>query len=133
MLRIMNPHTSLSRLNLNDWMDDFFSPVNGFKMDVLKEETHYLIHAELPGIKKENITISYEDGRLTIEVNHEQTTEKDTKEYLHKERRHVNMKRSITLTDIDDKNIKAWLEDGVLSIHVPKMAPVDTRILIDVE
>lgn len=133
MFRMAPTNTSLSRINLNDWMEDFFSPVHGFKMDVQKTDDAYTIQADLPGVKKDQLTIAYEDDRLTIEVNAKEETQEENTHYVHKERRQVNMKRSLYLADIDDKNIKARLEDGILTIHVPKVAPVDTRVLIDVE
>ncbi len=133
VFRMLPSHTALNRLNVNDWVDEFLSPNHSFKMDVSQHDDAYHITADLPGIKKDQLTISYDQERLSIEVTSQEHDEKETKNYIHKERRHVNMKRAIYLADIDEKNIKARLEDGVLSVHVPKKSPVETRVLIDVE
>lgn len=133
VFRMLPTHTALNRLNVNDWVDEFLSPSHAFKMDVMQKDEAYTITADLPGIKKDQLTISYDNERLTIEVTAHEEQEQETKNYIHKERRHVNMKRAIYLVDIDDKNIKARLEDGVLTVQVPKKMPVETRVLIDVE
>jgi HSP20 family protein len=89
--------------------------------DISETDKEYLIRAALPAVKKEDVTITYQDGVLTLsgERRHE---EQEQKERFHKvESRYGNFLRSFALPDaIDEEAIKAESQDGVLTIHVPK-------------
>lgn len=118
---------------LNPLLDEFFgirdaltSESNGalaMRTDIRKEKDGYLMLVDLPGIKKEDIAISYEDGRLTIKV-HANTVEKDEKgnpkPFLRRERFSGNASRSYYIGDVDEKNIKAEYRDGVLRLYIPE-------------
>lgn len=123
-------------------LDDFFNDGWGlrrslandtFKVDVKEDEKSYSIEAELPGIDKDEVDISLDDGRLQISVTREDKIEEDKKNYIHRERRYCSMQRSIYLADADGSQVKAKLENGELKIDVPKKEKVDTSIKIDVE
>lgn len=110
-------------------LDDFFTnPLSGsrslmnetFKLDVKDEEDKYVIEADLPGVKKEEIDLNLQEGRLTISIERKEEKEEKEKDYLHRERRYSSMSRSVYLGDIKDEDISARLEDGVLCIQVPK-------------
>lgn len=128
--------------NFQNMLDDFFSDnwplrrslVNDtFKLDVTDNKTEYLIEAELPGVEKDNINISLNEGRLSIAVNKDETVEEKDKNYLHRERRFSSMNRSIVLADADSAGIKAKLDSGVLSVTVPKKKKDDNAVVIDIE
>ncbi len=134
MFRLVTQNPVWNRTVLNDFMDDFFTPVTqGLKLDVSEDQHAYHLTADVPGVKKDQLTIAYDNEVLTLEVNVKDEEETEDKNYLRKERRRMHLKRSLHLPHIDAQAIKAKLEDGILSVTVPKMAPVDTRILIDVE
>ena len=105
-------------------LDDFFTPRSldrsTFKIDVEDEGNQYVIAAELPGVKKEEIGLDLNDGRLTISVNHEENVEEKQKNYLHRERRATSMSRAILLADADINEIKAKLDNGILTVTVQK-------------
>ena len=112
-----------------DMLDDFFTnPLSTsrnlmndtFKMDIQDKEDKYLIEADLPGIKKEEIELNLNEGRLTISIKREEKEEKEKENYIHKERRYSSMTRSVYLGDVKDENISAKLEEGVLCIDIPK-------------
>jgi HSP20 family protein len=92
-----------------------------FKLDVQDKEKEYLIEAELPGVKKEEITLEMHDGQLMIGIQREEKVDEEKKNYIHKERRYCSMNRSVYLADADTENIKAKLDNGVLEITVPKV------------
>jgi HSP20 family protein len=73
------------------------------------------------------------DGRLTISVTKNESTEEKDKNYIHRERRCVSMSRTIRLEDADSSGIKAKLSNGLLRINVPKEERSRTTIDIDVE
>jgi HSP20 family protein len=124
-------------------LDDFFSDGwmpsgrnllrDTFKIDVKETEKDYLVEAELPGVKKEEISLSVEDDNLTILVNRQENVEQDGKNYIHRERRTSSMSRRIRLANTKLDEIKAKLEEGVLTVTVPKQEAVVNSRKIDIE
>ena len=128
--------------DFSNMLDDFFTgswPIrrslagDTFKIDIQDNDKEYTIEAELPGVKKEDVEITLNDGRLNISVKKEEVSENKSKKYIHRERKYAQMSRSILLADADDEGIKAKLEEGVLTIQVPKKQHEDTskRIMIE--
>jgi HSP20 family protein len=115
--------------DFHNMLDDFFSDNwlprrsldrDTFKINVQQNEKDYLIEAELPGVNKDEIDLSLDEGRLTISVKREEQINEEKKNYIHRESRFSSMSRSIYLADADSQDIKAKLENGVLSISVPR-------------
>lgn len=94
-----------------------------FKVDVKDNGDSYDLMAELPGLKKENISLSYKDNYLTIATKQdEHADEKDEKgNYVRRERRTSSMSRSFYIDNIDETKCQAGYKDGVLSVHMPKL------------
>ncbi len=110
-------------------LDDFFtSPLStsrslmndSFKLDIKDKEDKYVAEADLPGVKKEEIELNLNEGRLSISIHREEREDKEEKDYIHKERRYSSMSRSVYLGDIKEDEITAKLEDGVLCVDIPK-------------
>ena len=110
-------------------LDDFFtSPLStsrnlnydSFKLDIKDKEDKYVVEADLPGIKKEEVDLNLNEGKLTISIVREEKEDKEEKNYIHKERRYTSMSRSVYLGDIEEEGITAKLEEGVLCIEIPK-------------
>lgn len=100
--------------------NQFFAP----KVDIKDNKDHYLISAELPGVKKEDIHISLQQGVLTLEaeVKQEDKEEKDGK-IIRQERRYGRIQRSFTVGNtVHESDISASFTDGILSIKAPKKA-----------
>ncbi|MBP7401035.1 MAG: Hsp20/alpha crystallin family protein [Clostridia bacterium] len=123
-------------------MDDFFNDASpfhrtlatqNFKVDVRETENQYCVEAELPGVKKEEIRLDLEDGRLTIAVEHEETNEETKGDYIHRERRFGTMQRSLILEDAVQEGIKATFKDGVLEITVPRSEQAKKKTRIDID
>lgn len=140
--RKQNDLMNISFDDFSNMLDDFFTgswPVqrslagDTFKIDIQDNDTEYTIEAELPGVKKEDVEITLNDGRLNLSVKKEEVSENKSKKYIHRERKYAQMSRSILLADADDEGIKAKLEEGVLTIQVPKKQHEDTskRIMIE--
>ncbi|MCG8673236.1 MAG: Hsp20/alpha crystallin family protein [Pseudomonadales bacterium] len=123
----------ISRSNLFDF-DRFFdtAPMRNLSkeiasplVDIKEKDGHYEISAELPGIKKEDIHVHVHNGVLSIEAetSDENTEEKDGK-VIRKERYSGKVMRSFTLgNNVNESDISANFEDGVLTLSVPKEAP----------
>jgi len=123
-------------------LDDFFTrglaPIRNFerdtfKIDVQETDKEYLIEADLPGVKKEEISLDLEDEKLSISVNRQETTEKKDDNYVHKERFYSSMSRSIYLADAEADNIKAKLNNGVLTITITKQEKSSKSCKIDID
>ena len=103
------------------------------RSDMYLDGDNYRIDVELPGVKKENIDINYEDEYLTVQVKAENADEKKDTEYLVRERCYASTSRSFHVGEIDEKTIDASFQDGVLTIKFPKEQPkteVSHRIAI---
>ena len=98
-----------------------------FRIDVAEKENGYVIEAELPGVKKEEIELNTDKENLCISVNSSQDSEKTEGKYIHKERRAASMNRTIRLPGVDMDSITAKLENGVLSICVQKDTEKNTK------
>ena len=98
-------------------------------MDVSEREKEFIIRANMPGIKKENIKVSViNNNELTIEGKQEaEKTEKNETVFRY-ERYKGNYRRSISLPDVCDVGkVVAKLEDGVLTLMIPKREPSPTK------
>lgn len=101
------------------------------KMDVQEQGDSYLVHAELPGVKKEDIHVVVEGNLVSISAEVKQ--EKETKEgdrVLRSERYFGKVSRSFQLgQDVDDAKASAKFADGVLELTLPKRATLSSRRL----
>ncbi len=99
--------------NLFDW-----SP----SVDISETETEFLIRADLPAVKKEDVRITFDDGLLTISGERKQKTENKTEKPHRVETLYGNFSRSFSLPDnVDAANIRAESKDGVITVHVTKI------------
>lgn len=143
--------TPLNRWGL--WDDDFNRVFQGFlspmrwveeatgadltpAMDVKERDDAFVIKTEMPGVNKDDVSITLENGVLTITG--ETKSEKEEKEgerVLRQERRYGKFVRSLRLgTQIDEKGVKASYKDGVLELILPKAEEVKPKkITVDVE
>lgn len=123
-----NRHLSNRSNDLLNPLDDFFRSffgtdvsTNAMRVDVKDEGDHYLLEADMPGIKKEDVSIEVNDGVLTISAQTKQSREEKKENYVFSERRSGSFSRSFTLNGIDEEKISAACEDGVLKLTLPKL------------
>ncbi len=98
-------------------------------IDVSETDDSYVISAELPGVTKEDIHVSIQDGVLTInaESKFEQKQEKDGR-LVRQERRYGKYVRSLRLGgDVKEANVKAVYTDGILNLTIPKAEEAKPR------
>jgi HSP20 family protein len=119
---------SMSRPMFGRWPgmlgDDFTSKLEWSPaVDIKETEKEYLVTAELPGLSREDVKVTLEDGVLTIEGERRQQKEVKDERVHRIERQYGEFFRSFTLPD-DAKadGIRAESKDGILSVHVPKLA-----------
>ena len=117
------------------WMEESASEGLIPALDVVERDHEFIVRAEMPGVKKDEIEVSLENGVLTIgaETN-SQSEEKDGDRVIRQERRYGKYVRSLRIgKDIDDKKVKAAYKDGILELTLPKAETVKPKkINVDV-
>jgi HSP20 family molecular chaperone IbpA len=96
---------------------------NLMKTDVHETETEYEMDMDLPGFKKDQITVKLEDGYMTISACKDHDTEKKDRhgKIIRQERYAGSMQRSFYVGDqVKTEDVKAKFEDGVLKLCIPK-------------
>lgn len=89
--------------------------------DVFEQDGNLVVSAELPGIPKEEITITLQQGDLIIQGEHKTEEETKEKDYYRMERRYGGYYRRIPLPfEVQAGQIKAKYTDGVLEVRIPK-------------
>jgi HSP20 family protein len=97
-------------------------------MDVQETDGEYLVHADLPAVKKDDVKVSVQDGVLAVEGERRQEKEEKGKKFHRIERSYGKFVRRLALpTDVDEQKVAAEFKDGVLSVHLPKSAEAKPR------
>jgi HSP20 family protein len=92
-----------------------------YHVDVREDQNHFMFEAELPGLTKDDIDVTLEDGVLTISGEKKWDESKTQGDYHMRERRYGRFERSFNLpTGVDDSKVNATLKDGVLTITLDK-------------
>jgi HSP20 family protein len=111
-----------------DMERSFFQPSSSglasFRTDVRDEGDAFMLEAELPGFKKEDISIDIKDERLTISAQRKFENEDEKPNFVKRERFYGSYSRSFGLEGINSDAIEASYVDGVLSLRLPKQTPV---------
>ena len=90
-------------------------------VDISETDSEYLLRAELPAVKKEDVRITFEDGLLTISGERKHKTEEKNEKMHRVESVYGKFSRSFTLPDnTDASSIRAESKDGVITVHVAK-------------
>lgn len=91
------------------------------KIEIHDKKKEILVKAELPGIEKNDVEVTVEQGNLVIKGESKKEEEKEEKGYYYSERSYGSFFRSIALpTEIEEEKIKAAYKDGILTITLPK-------------
>lgn len=125
----------IASLRTSDPFDEvfrgFFRPVRledtqpvQLKMDVREDDSAYTVHAEIPGVKKEDIQVTIDGNQVSISAETRQEKEvKDGEKVLHTERYYGKVARNFALaSEIDEASAQAKYENGVLELSLPKKA-----------
>ena len=112
---------------LDNFERNFFgssnSTVSSFRTDIRDEGDKFVLEAELPGFKKEDIKLDLKDGVLTISAQHSSENEEKKDSYVRRERRYGSFSRSFDVSGIQEDHISAAYNNGVLELTLPKAQP----------
>ncbi|MFZ2301063.1 MAG: Hsp20/alpha crystallin family protein [Gallionella sp.] len=102
-----------------DWMPS---------VDISETDTAYLVKGEIPGVKKEDVRVTIQDGMLTIQGERKQEKEEKGKKFHRIERSYGSFVRSFRLPDDTDENkVKAEFKDGMINVTLPKSAKAKAK------
>lgn len=95
---------------------------NMVKTDIRELDDKYLIEAEIPGIPKENISVHYENGVLSITGQYRSDTKKEDEKgkVIRSERSFTDISRQFAIANVKEQEIHAAYQDGILTITLPK-------------
>ncbi|GEO74085.1 molecular chaperone (small heat shock protein) [Levilactobacillus namurensis DSM 19117] len=133
--------------------DDLFNPMNFFnevgnlgrdlfngndnpmKTDVVEHDKDYVVTAEMPGFKKDDIHVDYRDETLRISgsTNVDQATKDDQGRILRQERSSQNVSRAFYLPNVDLKKVNATYTNGILTLTLPKEAESEDHHKISID
>ncbi|GAB1263785.1 Hsp20/alpha crystallin family protein [Aurantivibrio infirmus] len=128
----MNLVPRQSLFDIDSIFDNFWSPSrrdmestsSAFapRVDVLDTADHIEISAELPGVKKEDIHVTLDNGILTLSAeSHQENKEEKDGKIVRQERRYGKYSRSFDLGDsVKESDVNASFEDGILKLKAPK-------------
>ena len=94
------------------------------KVDVTEDDKGYTVHADIPGVKKEDIQVDVDGNVVSLRAESKQEKEeKQGEKTIYSERQYGMVSRSFSLpTEVDEKGAKAEYKDGVLNLVLPKKA-----------
>ena len=102
-----------------DILENLLTEHHDFIVDVYESSAAYQVMAELPGYSKEDIDIQFDEKTLTISVDNTSTITQNQDNYLIKERNSNNQNRQFIFKNVDEPNIKATLNNGILIVTLP--------------
>ncbi|WP_298042384.1 Hsp20/alpha crystallin family protein [uncultured Clostridium sp.] len=129
-------------LSINDMFNDFFNDdmlsefnsSGSFKTDIKENPEGYVIHAELPGVNKEDINIDYNNNYLTISAIKNNEFEEKKDNYIRRERSYGSVSRGFYINNIDKNSVNGKFDNGVLSVELHKKDLIsnnENKILIE--
>ena len=135
-----DPYREMARLdpfrNFDDLMREFalaptmrgMGPEPRIRLDVTETDGDYLVKADIPGVKKEDIKISIDGNAVTISAKSDEEHVQREGNMMCSERYYGEQYRSFTLpTDVDDAKAEAKYQDGVLQLTLPKKEGAGTK------
>ncbi len=116
-----------------DNMFDAFSDAGAMKCDIYEKDGNYFLEADLPGMKKSDINVDYENGYITIKAEKNEETKDEEKNFIRQERFYGSVERKFYVGDIDESKIEAEFDKGVLKLNFPKETAEKTSKSIEIK
>jgi HSP20 family protein len=99
-------------------------------VDIQETDKEYVIKADLPEMKREDVKVELRDGALTIEGERKREKEEKDKKFHRIEREYGKFVRRFALpTEVDSTKVQAEFKEGVLNVHLPKTATAKPKAI----
>ena len=99
-------------------------------VDIAETPEEFVVKAELPEVKKEDVKVTVTNGILRVEGNRKQEKEENGKKFHRIERSYGSFLRTFTLPDnVDDTKVRAEFKDGMLMVRLPKSEKVKPKAI----
>lgn len=116
-----DPFRELEEMSRSFWNDS--TPAK-FRTDITEKDGNFILEAELPGFKKEDISVDIEKDTLTISAERSgESEDSESERWLRRERYYGSYSRSFNVSGIDTDAISASYDGGVLKLTMPRKAP----------
>lgn len=130
-----HPLSELKQWLNADWADAFSDQnlINWTpKVDITETDQNFVVHADMPGVHKDDIRIAFENGILTVSGKRESHHEhKEDGKVVHSERSSGEFCRSFSLPKaVDSPKIKAKVNEGILTVTIPKTTESQPRSIV---
>jgi HSP20 family protein len=100
------------------------------EVDISEDDQGYLLKADLPEMKKDDVRVTVEDGILSVSGERKSEKEDQKRKFHRIERSYGNFRRSFTLPeDANGSKVTADFRDGVLKVHLPTMAIAKSKAI----
>lgn len=106
----------------DSFLPGFFTAAHPIKADIRETEKEYVIDAEIPGVKKEDIKLELRDDTLVIAVERNEQVDEERDNYIRKERRYGSYSRCFYVENVRNEDVAAKYNDGILTVTLPKSA-----------
>lgn len=117
---------NIAKRTPNTLLDDFFNDEfffprlsYGTHIDVNQEGNDYFVEIDLPGYRKDEIFVDFNQDVLTVKASHKEEEESENKKYYYRTRKCSEFMRQIRFSNIDSEKIDAEFKDGVLKVKLP--------------
>lgn len=126
---------------MTDWKKPLFGGLEkwmsqGLTTDIKDLGNHYELQMEIPGVKKEEIEVTVDNGYLTVQIARSQERDVEETSYIRRERGYQSTSRSFYVgPNLSESDIHGKVDHGILTLHVPKKttvnAPDKKKVTID--
>lgn len=123
------------RFYFDDFFDNFLevSDAGDMKCDIYEKDNKYHIEMDFPGFEKGDIKLSINNKYLTISAEKGMKEEDEDKTYIRRERCYNKYERSFYVGNIDEKDVEAKFEKGMLTVVVPKEKKEEKQKFIEIK
>lgn len=127
----IDPMEDMFRGFMRPWRAEMTPRAPQIKLDVNENEANFLIKAEMPGVRKEDIDVRIDGNQVTISAElKKESDEKKEGRLVRSERQYGFASRSFTLScAVDESKADAKMQDGVLKLTLPKKTTTSSRRL----
>ena len=116
---LVHSESSKDMLAMSDWTPS---------VDITETDTGYSIKGEIPGVKKEDVKVTIQDGMITIQGERKQEKEENGKKFHRVECSYGSFMRSFRVPDdAEEDNVEAEFKDGMINVTLPKSAEAKDR------